>query len=103
MMTPKVKKMAAFVFDCRGILNPGRLEGIQKQNRQRQRGNWVLEQQTQMPEFLHSVFDVVDITVEDFIKEISVAWWWVLMHGRSASSVKYAADVLPDIWKISSK
>ena len=27
-----------------------------------------LEQQTKMPEFLNSVFDIVDITVEDYIK-----------------------------------
>jgi RNase adaptor protein for sRNA GlmZ degradation len=27
-----------------------------------------LEQQTKMPEFLNSVFDIVDITVEDYLK-----------------------------------
>jgi RNase adaptor protein for sRNA GlmZ degradation len=27
-----------------------------------------LEQQTRMPEFLNSVFDVVDITVEDYLR-----------------------------------
>ena len=27
-----------------------------------------LEQQTKMPEFLNSVFDIVDISVEDYIK-----------------------------------
>ena len=27
-----------------------------------------LEQQTKMPEFLNSVFDIVDITVEEYIK-----------------------------------
>ena len=57
-----------FVFDCRGILNPGRLENLKcKTGRDKEVIDY-LEQQTKMPEFLHSVFDVVDITVEDYIK-----------------------------------
>jgi aminoglycoside/choline kinase family phosphotransferase len=57
-----------FVFDMRGILNPGRfnpykhLSGLDKEVKD------FLEQQTKMPDFLNSMFTVVDITVEDYIK-----------------------------------
>lgn len=57
-----------FVFDCRGILNPGRVETMKTKTGRDKEVIQYLEQQTKMPEFLHSVFDVVDITVEDFIK-----------------------------------
>lgn len=57
-----------FVFDCRGILNPGRIDTMKTQTGRDKDVIQYLEQQTKMPEFLHSVFDVVDITVEDFIK-----------------------------------
>ena len=57
-----------FVFDMRGILNPGRfdeykhLSGLDKPVKD------FLEQQTKMPEFLNSVYSIVDIAVEDYIK-----------------------------------
>ena len=57
-----------FVFDCRGILNPGRIESMKTQTGRDKDVKDFLEQQTQMPEFLNSVFDIVDITVEDYIK-----------------------------------
>ena len=57
-----------FVFDCRGILNPGRIDGMKTKTGRDKEVIDFLEQQTKMPEFLHSVFDVVDITVEDYIK-----------------------------------
>jgi len=57
-----------FVFDMRGILNPGRfdeykhLSGLDKPVKD------FLEQQTKMPDFLNSVYSVIDISVEDYIK-----------------------------------
>lgn len=57
-----------FVFDCRGILNPGRVESMKTQTGRDKEVKDFLEQQTQMPEFLNSVFDIVDITVEEYIK-----------------------------------
>ena len=62
------KNGGGFVFDCRGILNPGRVEEMKSKTGRDKEVIDYLEQQTKMPEFLHSVFDVVDITVEDFIK-----------------------------------
>jgi hypothetical protein len=57
-----------FVFDCRGILNPGRIDCMKTQNGRDKEVKDFLEQQTQMPEFLNSIFDIVDISVEEYIK-----------------------------------
>ena len=56
-----------FVFDCRAILNPGRLEKFKSQTGRDKEVKDFLEQQTKMPEYLNSVFDLVDISVEDYI------------------------------------
>ncbi|MGB3153410.1 MAG: RNase adapter RapZ, partial [Chitinophagaceae bacterium] len=56
-----------FVFDCRGILNPGRVESMKTLSGRDKEVIDFLEQQTKMPEFLNSVFDIVDITVEEYI------------------------------------
>ena len=57
-----------FVFDCRGILNPGRVENMKTQTGRDKEVIDFLEQQTKMSEFLNSVFDIVDTTVEEYIK-----------------------------------
>ncbi len=57
-----------FVFDCRGILNPGRVDSMKTQTGRDKDVKDFLEQQTKMPEFLNSVFDIVDTTVEEYIK-----------------------------------
>jgi len=57
-----------FVFDCRGILNPGRVEEYKTQSGKDKDVIDYLEQRTRMPEFLNSVFDIVDINVEDYLK-----------------------------------
>ncbi|HEX6179605.1 MAG TPA: RNase adapter RapZ [Chitinophagaceae bacterium] len=57
-----------YVFDCRGILNPGRIDQYKPFHGKDKEVKDFLEQQTRMPEFLNSVFDVVDITVEDYLR-----------------------------------
>ncbi|HET9433117.1 MAG TPA: RNase adapter RapZ, partial [Chitinophagaceae bacterium] len=57
-----------FVFDCRGILNPGRIAEFKSQTGRDKSVIDFLEQQTKMNDFLNSVFDIVDITVEDYLK-----------------------------------
>jgi aminoglycoside/choline kinase family phosphotransferase len=56
-----------YVFDCRGILNPGRQAAYKTLTGRDKEVKDFLEQQTRMPEFLNSIFDIVDITVEDYI------------------------------------
>ncbi len=57
-----------FVFDCRGLLNPGRFTEYKAINGRNKAVIEFLEQQTKMPEFLNSVYNLVDIAVEDYIK-----------------------------------
>ncbi len=57
-----------FVFDCRGILNPGRIEEHKKETGRDKPVQDFLMQKTRMDEFLAGVFSTVDISVEDYIK-----------------------------------
>lgn len=83
-----------FVFDCRGILNPGRIEEFKKQTGRDKNVKDYLEQQTKMPGFLNSIFDVVDITVEDYIRrDFSSLMVSFGCTGGQHRSV-YAADAL---------
>lgn len=57
-----------YVFDMRGILNPGRFDEYKQLSGQDRPVQDFLEQRTKMNTFLNSVWDLVDITVEDYIK-----------------------------------
>lgn len=57
-----------FVFDCRGVLNPGRINEYKTQCGTDKDVINYLEQNTRMPEFLNSVFDIVDISVEVYLE-----------------------------------
>lgn len=57
-----------FIFDMRGILNPGRFDDYKKLSGQDKPVQDFLEQKTKMNSFLNSVWDLVDITVEDYLK-----------------------------------
>ncbi|HEX2607564.1 MAG TPA: RNase adapter RapZ [Flavisolibacter sp.] len=57
-----------FVFDCRGIDNPGRHEQYKEIHGRDKPVMEYLERQTRMQDFLNSVFDIVDISVEEYIK-----------------------------------
>jgi len=57
-----------FIFDCRGILNPGRVEEHKQQTGRDKPVQDYLSGKTRMDEFLGYVFSVVDISVEDYIK-----------------------------------
>ncbi len=57
-----------FVFDMRGILNPGRIEEYKKQSGLDKPVKDFLEQQTLMPDFLNNLYNIIDISVEDYIK-----------------------------------
>lgn len=57
-----------FVFDCRGMLNPGRLEEFKQQTGRDKPVKDFLEQNTEMPEFMNNVYNLVDISVSDYLK-----------------------------------
>ncbi|MEO5908103.1 MAG: RNase adapter RapZ, partial [Ginsengibacter sp.] len=64
----KSRNGGGFVFDCRGMSNPGRFEEFRMLNGRDKPVMDFLEQQTEMPQFLNSVYNIVDISVEDYIK-----------------------------------
>ncbi|MEJ7627915.1 MAG: RNase adapter RapZ [Ferruginibacter sp.] len=88
------KNGGGFVFDCRGILNPGRIEMYKTMTGRDKDVKDYLEQQTRMNEFLISVSNVVDIAVEDYInrdfESLSVSFGCTGGRHRSV----YAADAL---------
>lgn len=88
------KNGGGFVFDCRGILNPGRIDLYKTQSGQDKAVKDYLEQQTKMAEFLNNVYNLVDITVEDYIirgfENLSVNFGCTGGQHRSV----YAADAL---------
>lgn len=64
----ETKNGGGFVFDMRGILNPGRFDEYKNLSGLDKPVKDFLEQQTKMPEFLNSVYSIIDINVEDYIK-----------------------------------
>lgn len=83
-----------FVFDCRGIDNPGRHVQYKEIHGRDKPVMEYLERQTRMQDFLNSVFDIVDISVEEYIKRgfdsLSVNFGCTGGQHRSV----YAADAL---------
>jgi UPF0042 nucleotide-binding protein len=57
-----------FVFDCRGIMNPGRFEEYKHLTGKDKKVIDFLEQRTRMNEFINHVINIIDISVEDYIK-----------------------------------
>lgn len=56
-----------FVFDCRGILNPGRYAEYKMKTGRDQEVIDFLEDKTRIAEFLEGVYQTIDISVEDYI------------------------------------
>jgi len=83
-----------FMFDLRGILNPGRFDEYKCFTGRDKEVKDFLEQKTKMTDFLNSVFDIVDIAVADYIKRgfssLMVSFGCTGGQHRSV----YAADAL---------
>lgn len=57
-----------FCFDCRGILNPGRIEEYKIQTGADLPVQQFLENQTEMPQFLSAIEKIISITIQDYSK-----------------------------------
>ena len=57
-----------YVFDMRGILNPGRFEEYKYLSGLDKPVKDFLEQQTEMPVFLNAMYSMIDISVTEYIK-----------------------------------
>ena len=55
-----------FVFDCRGILNPGRIQEYKTITGRDKGVIEYLETKTKILEFLHAIYTIVDLTIEDY-------------------------------------
>lgn len=55
-----------FVFDCRGILNPGRIEIYKTKTGRDQEVIEYLEKHTKIGVFLDAAFQLADLTIEDY-------------------------------------
>ena len=57
-----------FVFDCRAIHNPGRFEPYKKLTGRDESVKKFLETESEIPEFLRDVFNMVDRSVEKYME-----------------------------------
>ena len=56
-----------FVFDCRGILNPGRIEEYKIQTGNDLGVQEFLETKTEMPKFLNAIHSLISISIENYL------------------------------------
>ncbi len=93
---PKEKSIhgGGYVFDCRGILNPGRYAAYKTLTGQDEKVKHFLETETTMLEFLDHVFALVSMNVEDYLargfEQLTVAFGCTGGQHRSV----YAAEQL---------
>ena len=83
-----------YVFDCRGLLNPGRYAAYKHQTGKDEAVKQFLERETRMPEFLAQVYGLVSLNVDDYLargfENLSVAFGCTGGQHRSV----YAAETL---------
>lgn len=57
-----------FTFDCRGILNPGRIEEYKSQTGKDIGVQQYLEEKTEMPNFLNLIKSLISITIDNYVE-----------------------------------
>ncbi len=93
-----------YVFDCRGILNPGRIEAYKTLTGRDKEVQEFLMHKTHMPSFLQHVFGMVDISVEDYIKRdfagLTISFGCTGGQHRSVFAADRLADHLKEKYKV---
>lgn len=57
-----------FTFDCRGILNPGRIEVYKTQTGRDKGVQEFLESKTKMPDFLNNIHKLLEISIQNYLE-----------------------------------
>jgi RNase adaptor protein for sRNA GlmZ degradation len=93
-----------YVFDCRGILNPGRIEEYKTKTGRDKEVQEFLMHKTEMPNFLQHVYGIVDISVQDYIKRgfesLTVSFGCTGGQHRSVFAADRLAEHLRDRFKV---
>ena len=103
---PKDKSLhgGGFVFDCRGILNPGRYVAYKHLTGHDAPVQEFLKQETRMPEFLNHVFAMVSINVDDYLsrgfEHLSVSFGCTGGQHRSVFAAEQLAAYISNRYNI---
>ncbi|MBC7555183.1 MAG: phosphotransferase [Taibaiella sp.] len=93
-----------YVFDCRGILNPGRYEAYKYYTGNDDVVKQFLERETKMPEFMNHVTGLVAINAEDYIARdfdrLGIAFGCTGGQHRSVYAANNMADYLQKRYNI---
>ncbi len=93
-----------FVFDCRGILNPGRFEPYKKLTGKDFPVQEFLLTQTLMPEFLQNVFATIDISIDNYLNRkfdrLSISFGCTGGQHRSVFAAEQTKKHLKEVYNI---
>ncbi|MCB0699815.1 MAG: phosphotransferase [Chitinophagales bacterium] len=93
-----------YVFDCRGIKNPGRYNAYKHLTGQDIEVKQFLTRETRMSDFLQHVNGLVSINVEDYIsrgfEHLSVSFGCTGGQHRSVFAAEYLAELLEKNYKV---
>ncbi|MEZ5046119.1 MAG: RNase adapter RapZ [Chitinophagaceae bacterium] len=94
-----------FVFDCRGILNPGRFDEYKKQTGRDQAVKDFLESKTKIHTFLEGVKQVIGISIEDYIsrnfENLMISFGCTGGQHRSVYCADYIANYIQEKYNVS--
>jgi aminoglycoside/choline kinase family phosphotransferase len=94
----KTEHGGGFVFDCRGILNPGRYPAYKHLTGQDASVQQFLERETHMPEFMYHIYSLVSINIDDYLARgfdhLSVAFGCTGGQHRSVFAAEHLAAYL---------
>ena len=93
-----------YVFDCRGLLNPGRYAAYKHLTGKDPEVQQFLERETRMPEFLAHAFSLVSLNVEDYLSrgfdQLSVSFGCTGGQHRSVYAAEQLARYLTNRYNI---
>ena len=93
-----------YVFDMRGILNPGRFDDYKKLSGLDKPVQDFLKERTKMPDFLQSVWEVIDISVENYLERgfehLSINFGCTGGQHRSVFAAEQTAKHLKEKYKV---